>query len=169
MTNQLVLSLSLCFPTDGCKRLLPAISSSREPRESFGLPEEWSRHQYLQSGEPTHVNPQEQEPHFHFVVVFFFNLLQSQWSWSLQRSWSDTPTWISLSICPVANVENVFLYSGQIILEVVRFDCSYGRGVALWTWTEISDWYWADTNPSGWFPITLIICYGKCWPYNLLP
>lgn len=70
VTNQPV-PLSVCFPADGRERLLPAISSSREPRESFGLPEEWSRHQHLQSGEPTRVNPQEQEPHFHFIVIVF--------------------------------------------------------------------------------------------------
>lgn len=40
----------LFLSADGCKRLLPACSSGRELREGFGLPEERSGHQYLQSG-----------------------------------------------------------------------------------------------------------------------
>lgn len=40
----------LSVPTDRRECLLPAIGSGGEPGEGFGLPEEWGRHQHLQSG-----------------------------------------------------------------------------------------------------------------------
>lgn len=52
----------LRLPADRCKRLLPACSSGREPGKSFGVPEEWSRHQYLQSGKFTKLRTREIPP-----------------------------------------------------------------------------------------------------------